>query len=182
MAGRILIVDDQATGRMALRVRLAEARYEVRAAASGAEAAAALGLWPADLLILDARLGDMTACALCSRLKAEPATAEVPVLILVDASDRAARLAALRAGAEDVLAKPLSEGALMARVRSLLRVRETRGETRRREATAAAFGFAEAAPGFEPAGRIALVAADARTRRRAGATALPGSCPTASRC
>jgi two-component system cell cycle response regulator len=166
MADRILIVDDQATGRMALRVRLAEARYEVRAAASGAEAAAALDAWPADLLILDARLGDMTACDLCGRLKADPATAEVPVLILVDAADRAARLAALMAGAEDVLAKPLSEGALMARVRSLLRVREMRSETRRREATAAAFGFAEAAQGFEAAGRIALVAADARTAAR----------------
>jgi two-component system cell cycle response regulator len=174
MAGRILIVDDQATGRMTLRVRLAEARYDVRAATSGAEAAGILGAWPADIVILDARLGDMTARDLCLRLKADPATAEVPVLILVGAADPAARLAALGAGAEDVLTKPIAEVALLARVRSLLRVRETRREIRRRAATAAVFGFAEAAPGFKPSARIALVAADRPTadRWRAGLAAL----------
>lgn len=166
MAGRVLIVDDQATTRLTLRVRLAQARYEVATAASGSEAITALSAQLPDLLILDERLGDMTGAALCARVKGDPATRDLPVLILVGARDPAGRVAALDAGAEDVLGKPHCDVALMARVRSLMRVRETRAETRRRHETAAAFGFAESPAGFETPGRIALVAADAATAAR----------------
>ncbi|MGI1663539.1 diguanylate cyclase [Palleronia sp. KMU-117] len=166
MAGRILIVDDQTGGRLCLRVRLTEARYDVTAAASGAEALAALASAPADLAIVDATLGDVPAAELCRRMKADPGLRDIPVLILSDSRDRAGRIAALRAGAEDVMAKPVLDAALLARVRSLLRVRETRSETRRRDQTAAGFGFAEAPASFEDPGRIALVAADAATGDR----------------
>jgi two-component system cell cycle response regulator len=170
MAGRILIVDDQATGRLTLRVRLTEARYDVATAASGAEALEILARSPADLVILDERLGDMGGPALCRRLRADPAMRDAPVLMLVGARDGAARIAALDAGAEDVLSRPFCDLSLMARVRSLMRVRETRVETQRRRATAAEFGFAEASTGFEAPGRIALVSADPATadRWRAG--------------
>lgn len=181
MAGRILIVDDQATARLTLRVRLAEARYDVATAASGAEALETLAATPADLVILDERLGDMDGPALCRRLRTDPAMRDTAVLILVGARDGAARIAALGAGAEDVLSRPFCDVSLMARVRSLMRVRETRVETRRRQATAAEFGFADPAGGvpggfaearadFGSPGRIALVSSDAETagRWRAG--------------
>jgi two-component system cell cycle response regulator len=166
MAGRVLIVDDQATVRMSLRVRLSQARYEVTTAASGAEAIASLAGRPPDILILDERLGDMTGAALCARVKADAATRDLPVLILVGAGDATGRITALDAGAEDVLGKPHCDMALMARLRSLMRVRETRAEMRRRRETAAAFGFGEAPAGFVAPGRIALVAGDAATAAR----------------
>jgi two-component system cell cycle response regulator len=174
MAGRILIVDDQTGGRMCLRVRLTEARYDVVTAASGAEALAALAASPADLAIVDGALDDLPAAELCRRMKTDPGLRDIPVLVLSESRDRAARIEALRAGAEDVLPKPVLDAVLLARVRSLLRVRETRSETRRREQTAAAFGFAEAPAAFEEPGRIALVAADAATgdRWRSGLSGL----------
>jgi two-component system cell cycle response regulator len=166
MAGRVLIVDDQATARLSLRVRLSAARYDVATATSGDEAIAAAAEGPPDLVIVDERLSDMSGPALCARLKSDPSSRDIPVLILVGARDAAGRVAALDAGAEDVLTKPYCDVALMARLRSLMRVRETRSETRRRQDTAAAFGFAEAQGGYDAPGRIALVTADASTASR----------------
>lgn len=67
MAGRILIVDDQATGRLTLRMHLTETRHDVATAASGAEALEILAALPADPVILDEQLGDMAGLALCRR-------------------------------------------------------------------------------------------------------------------
>jgi two-component system cell cycle response regulator len=77
---------------------------------------------------------------LCRRLKRDPASAHVPVVMVTALSDGASRLAGLEAGADDFLTKPLGDTALFARIRSLLRLKIAQDEFRRHLATAAAAG------------------------------------------
>ncbi len=157
MAGKILIVDDVATNRIMLKVKLSGACYETIQAATGeAGLGLARGERP-DLILVDLHLPDMNGVELCARLRADPVTGTIPVIVLTTASDPATRVAALRAGADDFLAKPIDEILLLARLRSLLRARETDEELRLRESTSRALGFAEPAPEFELPARVALV-------------------------
>lgn len=141
MAGRILIVDDVATNRIVLKVKLANACYDTLQAADGQEALLLARRHRPDLVLLDLRLPDMDGLEICRRLKADPATARSAVVMLSsDAgpgqAGAAARIAALEAGAEDILGKPVDDGFLLARLRSLLRGREGDEERRLREAAA----------------------------------------------
>jgi two-component system cell cycle response regulator len=95
------------------------------------------------------------------RLKANPDTADTPVLLVTALSDRASKMAGLEAGADDFLTKPVDEVTLLARARSLIRARDTVRELRERGEYGAGHGFAEALAGFEAKsrpGRISLVA------------------------
>ncbi len=163
MAGRILIADSTATNRIVLKVKLATARYETAQALDGAEALATARDMRPDLVIVDANLPGGGGADLCARLKAEPETRDIPVLVIDGAPSRAARLAALRAGADDYLAKPLDETGLLALVRALMRTRATHDELARRQDTAAALGFAEPAIAFRRPARIGLIAPTVET-------------------
>lgn len=168
MAGRILIVDNVPTNRIILKVKLSSAFYEVIQAVSGRDALLRAADSQPDIIILDTDLGDMSAHEVCTRLKADPATHHIPVLIATPAGDTEARIAALKAGADEFLAKPIDELTLTARVRALMRARATTDELRRRDETARSFGFAEASVHFATPGKIALVgrcAEDAMTWR-----------------
>lgn len=158
MAGRILIADPTATNRIILRVRLEQARYETRQAADGASVLEAARTERPDLVILSAQLPDISAAELCTRLKATPHARHVPVLVLDAHGARRDRLAMLRAGADDVLVKPVSEQTLLAIVRHLMRTRATFDELARRRGAVEELGFAEAGAGFSRAARIAVVA------------------------
>ncbi|RWR49344.1 diguanylate cyclase [Sinirhodobacter ferrireducens] len=157
MAGRILIVDDVATNRIVLKVKLSAARYETMQAGSGAEALRLVGQYAPDLILLDVQLPDMSGLEVLRRLKADPATAGIPVLMITAFPDPRTRLEALRAGAADHLMKPLDEQLLLARLRSLLRLRETEQELTLRERTFRDLGFAEGPALFETRSRIALI-------------------------
>lgn len=168
MAGRILIVDNVPTSRIILKVKLSKAFYEVMQAASGREAMACAIKDQPDIIILDTDLGDMSAHELCALLKSTPATRYVPVLIATPADDTEAKIAALKAGADEFLTKPIDEPTLIARVRALMRALATTDELRRRNNTAHALGFAEAPASFTAPGKISLVgrnAEDAMTWR-----------------
>ncbi len=161
MAGRILVVDDVATNRIVMKVKLAAACYTVDQAESGSEALRAARSTKPDLILLDVLMPDMSGLDVCRALKADPDTADIPVVLITALSDRTAKMEGLEAGADDFLTKPVEEVTLLARVRSLLRASDSVRELRARDDTVAAFGFAEAAMGFEgkpPPGRIALVA------------------------
>jgi two-component system, cell cycle response regulator len=161
MTGRILVVDDVATNRIVMKVKLAAACYAVDQADSGAEALRAATLGQPDLILLDVLMPDMSGLEVCRRLKADPETADIPVILVTALSDRASKMAGLEAGADDFLTKPVDEVTLLARVRSLLRARDTVRELRERGESAAGFGFAEAMAGFagkDRPGRIWLVA------------------------
>ena len=163
MPGKILVVDDIATDRGALKVKLSSAAYRVSQAGSGAEALGLAAQDRPDLILLDAALPDMDGLEACRRLKGDRRTAQIPVIMLTSQSDiisAAARIAALEVGAEDLISRPLGDLALLARVRSILRARGIAAELALREGTRQALGFAEPVSDFVAAGRICLVAAD----------------------
>ncbi|MDV7144233.1 diguanylate cyclase [Tropicimonas sp. TH_r6] len=163
MPGRILVVDDVATNRIILKVKLASAAYEVLQAGGGVEALKMAQRDRPDLILLDIAMPDLDGLEVCRRLKADRRTAEIPVIMVTALDDAASKIAALEAGAEDFLSKPLDDLGLLARVRSLLRARGVAAELTLREGTRQALGFAEPASSFAPAGRICLVAADEST-------------------
>jgi two-component system cell cycle response regulator len=175
MPGRILIVDDIPTNRILLRVRLSAAFYDVLQAGTGAEALEVLAHHTPDLVLISARLADCDALALCRRITsltgpdagddisrpslpgADPRPARPPVLMLTAQTDPRLRLAALAAGAEDVLAFPLDDLLLQARLRSLMRVGDAVQETHLREGTSRTLGFADAAQTYVPPPRICIL-------------------------
>ncbi|WP_298430628.1 diguanylate cyclase [uncultured Jannaschia sp.] len=171
MTGRILIVDDVATNRIVMKVKLAAARYDVVPAASGAEALKIARDGGIDIVIMDMMMPGLTGAETCRMLRADPATAAIPVILVTAVDDSEARMEGLSAGADDFLSKPVDEIALLARVRSLLRTRE---EERDYEARGGALlemagddmhrGFGEraqagfaVAPAGPAEGRIALI-------------------------
>lgn len=163
MSGRILIVDDVATNRIVYRARLAAAFYEPILAADGAGClAAAVDLRP-DLILLDLVLPDMPGQEVLSRLRADPRTRAIPIIVLTAAQNQADRLAAFAAGADDVIVKPASDQVLLARVRNLLRAR---ADSDFQADESLAPGLAEPAAVFEPAATVALVSSRSEQARR----------------
>lgn len=166
MTGKILIVDDVATNRIVLRVKLASAYYDALQAASGAEALRIAAECRPDLILLDMQLPDVSGIEVCRWLKADPATRDIPVVMISAFQDSDRRIEALRAGAEDVYWKPLDELILMARIRSLLRACEAREQLGLRDGTYREFGFAEPSPDYFGPGLVGLVAARVETALR----------------
>ena len=159
MTGRILVVDDVATNRIVMKVKLASACYDVDQADCGAAALFAARQLLPDLILLDVLMPDMSGLDVCRQLKSDADTADIPVILITALADRESKMAGLEAGADDFLTKPVDEVTLLARVRSLLRARDTARELRRRGEPA--LGFAEATSGYgapEKPGRIALIA------------------------
>ena len=163
MPGKVLIVDDVATNRIILRVKLSSAFYQVVQARSGAEAAAALATEKPDLMIVAQALPDMTGVALCRQMARRGwAAGRIPVLVTASRPDPALRLDALEAGAVDVLDMPVDDALLQARLRSLLRNRESTEEAVLRDQTRGMPGLSEAdRPVFTARARIAIIAATA---------------------
>lgn len=157
MSGKVLIVDDVATNRIVLRAKLRGARYDTVQAGTAAEALARIADSRPQLVLLDTNLPDMDGIALCQQIKNNPASADIAVIVLTSSPRSGQRIAALRAGASDFLSKPVDELVLLARMRSLLRARETDEELRQREATCRDLGFEEAAPATVTPARIVLI-------------------------
>ncbi len=157
MTGKILIVDDVATNRIVLKVKLERACYETLLATNGAEALRQAREARPDLILLDVQLPDIDGVAVCEALRADPATRTIPIVMISAHADPAVKLRALRAGADEFLLKPLNEAILLARLRSLMRMRAAVEELRLRDATCHELGFAEAAESFAHTPRVVLV-------------------------
>ncbi len=151
MSGRIMLVDSIATNRIVLAAKLTAAHYQVESCADPASAAVALAVDCPDLLLIDMTEPTGEAAAFCAALRASKDTTALPIIATGGFADASGRLAALRAGADDVLEKPVSDVLLLARVRSLLRRRASVEELYLRDDTHRALGFAEAALGFAEA-------------------------------
>jgi two-component system cell cycle response regulator len=161
MAGRILIVDDIATNRIILKVKLGAACYSVLQANDGASALELIRRETPDLVLVDLSMPVMDGLDVCRAIKSDPLIAHIPVIVVSAHGTHDHKLQALRAGAEDFMTKPIDELALMARVRSLLRAQDISKELSLRESTTRALGFAEqAGDAFEPQGQIAFIATD----------------------
>ncbi len=140
MTARVLVVDDILPNIRLLEARLSADYYEVLTAQSGAEALAICAQGLCDLVLLDVMMPGMDGFEVCARLKADPATAHIPVVMVTALDQPADRVRGLEAGADDFLTKPLDEVALVARVRSLARLKTTLDEWRRRARDASSLG------------------------------------------
>ena len=149
MQASLLIVDSIATNRVALKVKLSSAWYEVSTASTGADALAAIADTLPNLVIVNSTLPDMTAADFSAKVKTRMGQAAPPILALTE--EQEAREELLRAGAEDALPFPVDDRLLFARIRSVLRNSASESEWRLRDGTTRALGFAEPVQGFERA-------------------------------
>jgi two-component system cell cycle response regulator len=136
MSARILIVDDTSLNVKLLAAKLARDYYVVSSAENGVDALKKIEKEKPDLILLDVMMPEMDGFETCRRLKANPSTAFIPIVIITALSDVEDRVQGLAAGADDFLTKPINDIALMARIRSLLRMKILMDEWRSREATA----------------------------------------------
>lgn len=120
----ILVVDCEPAMRQGLEALLAGQGYRVAVAGDGAEALAQAAALVPDLILLDVKVPDVD--GLCRQLRADPALAEVPIVVLASPADRAACLQSLEAGADDYLSGPVDETELLARVNTLIRLNRYR--------------------------------------------------------
>jgi two-component system cell cycle response regulator len=159
MHGRILIIDDVATNRIIYKVKLGGAFYEPLLAVDGQSGLAMARAERPDLILLDLTLPDMPGSEVLRNLRADPATRPIPVIVLTASRDAESRLAALAAGADDVMSKPISDQMLMARVRNLLRARGETGFVSSAWGMPAhsVLGLAESPTAFQALGIVALV-------------------------
>lgn len=136
MSARILIVDDTPLNVKLLQAKLARDYYVVSTAQNGIEALKKVDQEKPDIILLDVMMPEMDGFETCRRLKSNPTTAYIPVVMVTALTDVADRVRGLAAGADDFLCKPINDLALMARIRSLLRMKILMDEWRAREATA----------------------------------------------
>jgi adenylate cyclase len=122
MSDTILVVDDLPQNVRLLEAILVPRGYHVVAASSGQEALERVGPEAAELVLLDILMPGMDGYEVCRRLRADPATSFLPV-VMITASGEQEKVAAIEAGADDFIAKPFDQAELLARVRSLLRIK-----------------------------------------------------------
>ena len=118
---RILVAEDDADIAGLVRHYLEKAGFEVAVTESGREVAPLLRQVPTDLLVLDLMLPGLDGLAVCRALRADPATAVVPIIMLTAKAEESDRIAGLELGADDYITKPFSPREVVARVRALLR-------------------------------------------------------------
>jgi two-component system cell cycle response regulator len=141
MSVRVLVVDD-----IAANVRLFEAKllveyYEVLTANDGATALEIVADAMPDIVLLDVMMPGMDGFEVCQKIKENPATAHIPVVMVTALSEVSDRVKGLEAGADDFLTKPVNDLALFARIRSLVRLKRAMDEWRARESTFTQFGL-----------------------------------------
>lgn len=157
MVGKILIVDDVATNRIVMKVKLSAAGYTPLLAVDGASCLDIALHQSPDLILLDLTLPDMSGLRVLERLRGEPSLRHVPVLMFSASQDIAARCAAFRGGADDFLQKPLDDQILLARIRSFMRARDEVEGFSPHQDDIAMLGLAESPAAFYQPGVIAIV-------------------------
>jgi CheY-like chemotaxis protein len=120
---RILVVDDTPQNVKLLADVLTAKGYDVATAASGAQALEQVERAEPDLVLLDVVMPAMTGYEVCRRIRANPATELLPVVMVTALDPGEERVKGLEAGADDFLTKPINQPELLARVRSLLRIK-----------------------------------------------------------
>jgi adenylate cyclase len=121
---RILVVDDNETNRDILVTRLSTHGYQTLQAADGEEALASAAQYQPDLMLLDVEMPKLDGFEVCRRLKKDPAARFMPIILCTARAASQDVVTGLDAGADEYLTKPIDQAALVARVRSMLRIKE----------------------------------------------------------
>lgn len=161
MSARVLVVDDIPANVRLLEARLSAEYFDVITASNGAQALETCARVDCDIVLLDVMMPDMDGFEVCRRLKANPATHFIPVVMVTALDSPSDRVRGLEAGADDFLTKPVSDVELTARVRSLTRLKMMTDELRTRAMTSLEIGMQiperKAAGDSGKGGRILLV-------------------------
>ncbi len=168
MPARVLVVDDVPANVRLLEAKLQAEYYEVLTAHDGLAALAVAASQQPDIVLLDVMMPGMDGFEVCRRLKSDLATAHVPVVMVTALSDVKDRVRGLDAGADDFLTKPPNTVAMLARIRSLVRLKRAIDEWHTRETAAAAFGAAAKPPAFPETGRVLIAEGASSAGSRAG--------------
>lgn len=141
MSARILIVDDVPASVRLLAAKLSNEYYETLTASDGRQALKAVAEDDPDLVLLDVMMPGLDGFDVCRRIKGNPKTTHIPVVMVTALGGREDRVRGLNAGADDFLTKPVDDTTLFARIRSLVRLKRTLEQWRLREQTTERFGF-----------------------------------------
>lgn len=157
MTHRILVVDDTPLNVKLLEDVLTMKGYEVATAASGQEALDRIREAPPDLVLLDVMMPGMNGYEVCRAIRDDPGTALLPVVLVTALDAKEERVKGLEAGADDFLTKPVNQPELLARVRSLLRIKSLYDQVERHKAELAGWNRdleARVAEGIEQVDRL----------------------------
>ncbi len=146
MTGRVLVVDDVVQNVRLLEAKLSSEYYTVMPTFSGIECLEKVKEFQPDIILLDVMMPELDGFETCRRLKADPETAHIPVVMVTALSELSDRIQGLDAGATDFITKPIDEVHLFARVKSLIRVKIMLDELRMRDKTGAQLGMMEKSP------------------------------------
>ena len=170
MTGRVLVVDDILANVKLLEARLSAEYFDVLTAYSGPEALELMQIERVDVVLLDVMMPGMDGFEVCRRIKSEPKTMHVPVVMVTALDQTTDKVHGLEAGADDFLTKPVDDIALITRVKNLARLKTLNDEMLLRMATGAEIGVL---PGVMPAwsrteagGRVLLVEDQDRVAER----------------
>lgn len=170
MTARILVVDDIPANVKLLEARLLAEYFEVLTAADGMTALSICEQTPVDLILLDIMMPGIDGFEVCERLKNNPRTAHIPVVMVTALDQPADRVRGLKAGADDFLTKPVNDLQLMTRVKSLIRFKALSDELRLRAETARSIGLETLLSPhqglLEEPGMVLLVESRANTQER----------------
>ncbi|ODN70014.1 PleD family two-component system response regulator [Methylobrevis pamukkalensis] len=175
MTARILVVDDVSANVKLLEARLTAEYFDVVTAASGPEALDFVARSHCDIILLDVMMPGMDGFEVCRRIKSDPRSAHIPVIMVTALDQPSDRVRGLEAGADDFLTKPVSDLALLTRVKSLARLKMLTDELHSRATAGDMAGLAEALRDADPSragpGRV-LVVDDRRSSFERIVTAL----------
>jgi two-component system cell cycle response regulator len=143
MTARILVVDDVPANVKLLEVRLLAEYFDVLTATTGPDAIETCENGKVDVVLLDVMMPEMDGFEVCRRLKADPATSHIPVVMITALDKVSDRVRGLEAGADDFLTKPVHDLQLMSRVKSLVRLKTLTDELRLRASTTRDIGIEE---------------------------------------
>jgi putative two-component system response regulator len=133
ITGTILVADDQPSNRELLEELLSAQGFKVIAVSDGAAALEELARVQADLVLSDVMMPRMNGFEMCERIKANPDTYLIPVILVTALSDKHDRLEGIKVGADEFLTRPVDRTELLARVRSLLKLKQRTDELERAE-------------------------------------------------
>ena len=169
MTATVLVVDDVEANLKLLEARLTADYFEVRTARNGPEALEICAQERTDVVLLDVMMPGMDGFEVCRRLKSDPRTQHLPVIIITALDQPSDKVRGLEAGADDFLTKPVDDVALITRVRNLARLKVLTDEMLMRASTQEQMGFASVGVNLEDlahGGRILVVEDRERSAER----------------